>query len=386
MKVEQVNPFITQGWKNTRLIYLGYALLIYGCLNLFSGIHSGDFDAILEGLGRNYLLVVMTFAVLYVYETGQKGLDRALQAWFWGAIAMALITYLGYLFTFLGFPNRAVASIANYPYWGTVYRAAGWTGGSGMLVLVFIVPTLYAWRKWRDRAWHWSTWATLLFILFLTLSKEVVLVLLGMAMLDPYWRQLPKIFKAPLIASFALVFWFGTHFLVLPQQDINETYLNNTQFTNEKVLGSIGEYQVVETSYTALKRAGWLIGIKYPWFGVGPGQFSKQLPAEKELGNYPKHIPSYDPHSTWMGAFSETGLLGLGSLLLILFLLFPILYALWKRYPQNAAVQCLTVYLWVLLLASVSVDAMNFRHLWIPVGLLLGFQIHEQGQTATIAA
>ncbi len=358
--------------------FLAATLVFYALANLITGFHSGDLDAILEGFGRTYLIVVMGLTAYYIYIEGEAGLNRALKAWFWGAILMAICTYAGYLLTFLGYPNRAVAIIANYPYWGTVYRAAGLTGGSGMLVLVLMVPSLYAWRQWRLREWGISGWLCLFSILLLTLSKEVVLVLLGMAMVDPNWQKISTILRSGIILFTALFFWAATHFLILPKQDISDTYLHNTQFTNEKILLSIGDRQIVETSYTALKRAGWLVAIKYPWLGVGPGQFSKKLPAEKALGNYPLHLPDYDPHSTWMGAFSETGILGLIALIIMVGCLIPFVYSSYQASPQNTSALSLSTYLLLLLIGSISVDAMNFRHLWVPLGLLIGYRLNME--------
>ncbi|MEZ5039053.1 MAG: hypothetical protein R2828_04150 [Saprospiraceae bacterium] len=357
--------------------FLGTTLVCYALVNLMAGFHSGDLDAMLEGFGRSYLIVVMGLTAYYSYIEGESGLQKALNVWFWGAIAMAICTYAGYLLTFIGYPNRAVAIVANYPYWGTVYRAAGLTGGSGMLVLVFMAPTLYAWRQWRLGEWGISGYLCLFSILLLTLSKEVVLVLLGMAMVDPIWQKISTIFRSSIILFTALFFWAATHFLLLPKQDISDTYLHNTQFTNEKVLLSFGDRQIVETSYTALKEAGWSVALKYPWLGVGPGQFSKKLPAEKALGNYPLHLPDYDPHSTWMGAFSETGLLGLFSLVLLLGGIISFIIPLNNKSPQNTPLMILNTYLVLILIASISVDAMNFRHLWVPVGLLLGLHLRR---------
>ena len=77
----------------------------------------------------------------------------------------------------------------------------------------------------------------------------------------------------------------------------------------------LGRVQIVETTYTTLKRANWRIALSHPVIGVGPGQSNTYLPGLKAAGIYPAHLPNYDPHSTWMGAFSETGLVGLATLI-----------------------------------------------------------------------
>lgn len=59
-------------------IMLIISLLFYGCINLASGIYSADIDAILEGLGRNYLLIVMLLMTYFSYQEGEVGLEIAM--------------------------------------------------------------------------------------------------------------------------------------------------------------------------------------------------------------------------------------------------------------------------------------------------------------------
>jgi len=130
----------------------------------------------------------------------------------------------------------------------------------------------------------------------------------------------------------------------------------------------------LETSYLALKRAGLSVGSKHVLLGVGPGEFNKYLPEEKKLGVYPEHLPDYDPHSTWVGAFAETGILGLLGLIVLtisggLFCMRRSTSAIWASSDLMLPVG---VSILLLLIASVSLDIMNFRYLWAPFGLLVG--------------
>lgn len=127
-----VQKNIRVNWKEWLSIrWLIVALVIYVLTNLCSAYLSADFDAILEGFGRVYLVVLCLMVAWWIKSRGPQGINKALQAWLRGGVVMATISLLGYGLALWGYPNSTVAVIKNYPYWGTVYRAAGLAGGSG---------------------------------------------------------------------------------------------------------------------------------------------------------------------------------------------------------------------------------------------------------------
>jgi O-antigen ligase len=150
------------------------------------------------------------------------------------------------------------------------------------------------------------------------------------------------------------------------------------------VLATLGNIQVVETSYLALKRANWALGVANPILGVGPGNSNVYLSHMKAAGIYPPGLPNYDPHSTWVGAFSETGLVGLITLTgMVGFWVLVV----WKRRllsSGDAVLRSTAVYLLILLIESVLVDAMNFRQLWLAVALVQGTDM-KRNESATFA-
>ncbi|MGB3802230.1 MAG: hypothetical protein WA952_20580, partial [Lewinella sp.] len=97
-------------------------------------------------------------------------------------------------------------------------------------------------------------------------------------------------------------------------------------------------------------------------FGVGPGQFQYHTEALEATGQYPTHFGRVNPHSAWTGAFAETGLLGLLGLILLVASLFHYRPGQWTV-PA--------VLLLLFLIASIFKDVMNFRGLWVLIGLYL---------------
>lgn len=353
-------------------------------INLLSGIVAGSVNGILEAIGRVYLVALALIIAQFVQSGNEQGqrAERLVQAWSVGAILMAIISAVGYAAALNGYLSQTVVVYENYPYFGTVIRAAGLTGGANSLVYVCMLPLLYFYRRVRSgKSGMW--WLVLLVAICLaTISKECTLVVLGCFLVDPWvFANWPKLRKVGLVGV-SLILWFGTHFIVQRPNEVQGSYLEGTAYTSENVFWKGENVQLLETSYLALKRAGLAVGNKHLLLGVGPGEFNKHLPEEKTLGVYPEHLPDYDPHSTWVGAFAETGILGLLSLIALtisgwLLCVRPSTRAIWASSDFMLPVG---VSILLLLIASVSLDIMNFRYLWAPFGLLVGvLASHKHG-------
>ncbi|WP_373551432.1 hypothetical protein [Haliscomenobacter sp.] len=333
---------------------------------MIAALWAQQLGAILEAIGRVYL-ILMFFVFARFLQEGKNTLVHLMNYWTKGAILLALITLIGYILALLGWTNECVRIYENYPYFGTVIRAAGLTGGSGMLVVVLMLPMLWSWYQFRYN--KKSLFEPILFglVLLLTLSKEVVLVVLGMLLIDPLLERWRNWQKAGLLILTTLFFIAGTHWIILPRKPIQDSYLGGMQYTPEKVSLYVGSFQLVETTYLELKRANWLIGWQHPIFGVGPGQFNQALDALKQKNQYARHLPNYDPHFTWGGAWSETGALGLLSLLFLWIVCGKCL--LKNRNSPHPAQHVIAVFLLLMLIISTCMDVMNFRQLWLAAAI-----------------
>ncbi|CAH0998981.1 hypothetical protein LEM8419_00276 [Neolewinella maritima] len=326
-------------------------LVLYAGLNLLSGLWAGTAGAILEGGARCYLVLVTIITLCHVNRYGGHEL---LRWWIWGTVAVAAFGLMYYSMIAWGVTDLLhwTSFHADYPYLGDVYRMRGTANTYGMWVMLLLPGFLMAYATAKQGS-NWCWWIIGLATIP-TLSKELLLLPLGVILLLPgrrYWHAL-------VIAGLGIVLLVGTHWVVVPAA----TDLQTNPYTTDTALARGGDYQLVETVYLPIKRAAVRVGLAHPWLGVGPGQFAAYSTAASLPGEFVPHFGRFDPHSAWTGAFAETGLPGLLALL-------ALVLALCYYRPQQLTVAA--VLLLLFLLVSVFKDVMNFRGLWVVVGLYL---------------
>ena len=342
--------------KRYRWFTLALALYIFG--NMVSALVSGGAAPLLEAGARVYLGLVgyVVLAHLTCY-----GGFKLVSWWRMTTIAVAGVCILMYTGALLGVavPPGWVYYIVDYPIFGSVYRLRGTATVYGMMYMLLLPGLFFAYADFRAGRGRIAEVLVILIAMVTTFAKENVLFLIGALLLEIRYRPAP--FRAPLLlAAAGLVgfLYFNTHFLLEPRgKDLTDTV-----FTSGRTIYSGSDYVVAETNYTANKRAALLIGSEHPWLGVGPGRYSYHTEALVGDGHYPAHLVGFDPHSAWTGAFAETGLLGLLGLIVLV-------TSLIHYRPEQWTVPAVLLFLF--LIASVFKDVMNFRGLWVLVGLYL---------------
>lgn len=330
---------------------LAMALGAYVLVNLLSGARAwaagGPAASLLEAGARGYLAVLVFIGTAHV---ARYGVGRLLRWWFRAAVAVAAVAVAAYASEALGGPDPGDLAnpIAVYPYFGTVSRLQGTATTFGMFYMLLLPGMFLAWERRR-----WWALGVLLLAGLLTLGKENLLFPLGLLLLRPGVG--PKVAAGAL----ALVLLFVTHFLVLPAgSGVGESF-----YVSGRVVGRLGQYEIHETTYWLNKRTALTVAGRHPGLGVGPGRYAAYTEQLVSEGRYPAHVGRLDPHSAWTGALAETGYPGLATLLLLSLTLLPRAAA-----PPSAwryAGICLLLYL----LVSVFKDVMNFRPLWLLLGL-----------------
>ncbi len=343
-------------------------------IGLLSAVLSGATGSILEALGRGYLLLLLLIVAWYVRQRGKAGINKLLWAWTWGCVILAVVGYLGYGLGLAGVKTRWVILYENYPYFGTVFRAASTAGSPMATVMVVLLPFIWHWRNWRQppapRRGRKSGWFLALLgpLLLLTLSKEVLLVGMGCWLVDPWIRKRAAWFRyAPVVAG-SLAFWFVTHYLVQLPQDYTERELAGVVFTGGRVALRTNDWQLTETSYLALKRMNWALAEEHPLVGVGPDRTEAFVDQMKEQGHYPENLPVYRPHSTWFGALAEVGWLGFTALLVVVLSLWRMARSL----PVSEAGICLGAFFLLIFVAALNEEFLAMRFVYVAAGMVLG--------------
>jgi len=334
------------------------AAALYLLANFLSALWAGNAGAMLEAGARAYLVVVSYLVLAHLSHYGSRQL---LAWWKWATVIVAGLSTVVYTLIAVGGmtdPFHLVSYVADYPYLGNLYRLQATAPAYGMYYMLLLPGMWWAYRDWREGGG--ALWPLLLIILaaLLTFGKENLLFPAGVLLYEAgrgHRWSLPLTLAGLTTIIFLLL---GTHYLAeRPGHRPREA-----GYTAGPPVATIGGYRISETNYTANKRAALLIGARHPGLGVGPGRFSSHTEALVATGDYPAHFGRFDPHSAWTGAFAETGLLGLLGLLALVGSL------LYYRPGQLTAV---AVVLLLFLVASVFKDIMNFRGLWVVIGLYL---------------
>ena len=210
---------------------------------------------------------------------------------------------------------------------------------------------------------------------FFTFSKEIILVAVaGLILVTLHFRikQAIKMAIGLMIVICCVGYIFFTHFIVLNTNQKSKIIdLSRSEFSSGKIIYENENFVLLESSYMALKATSFNIGKEHCWLGIGSGNYTKKLLEEKQAGNYAANLPIYDPHSTYWGIFAENGVFVLVFLFAFVFILTNQLIKHKQAFPfyDASAILALLLICWV---NAISCDILNYRHLWVLLGIASG--------------
>ena len=353
------------------------AVIFYMLVVLISSIFNSDINVWIEFLGVLYLCLTFFWIKILLQKIDDKNIFNSIRkAFIICGLLVALFCILGWsLLYFLDIENTLAFIYKNYPYFGDSIRASGFTPSSHMaasflnIAIVFIVTGFIS----QNRISFVETLLFLILVLayLITLAKVVVLlcIVILFFLYSCYKQEIPKYLEYPFKAFWGvciLFYLFAIHFLITPKSA--EYALQPEKFKVNYSIAETKDYYIIPTAYSALKYSALLFGKENKWIGIGYGNHQHKLNELKIAEKFPNHIPNYSPHSTYMGAFAELGILGVFA---ILFLFTSIFNKL--KQDDIINIKCWLGIKAIFLLAlieAISTDIMNFRQYWVLLGVL----------------
>lgn len=362
------------------------AVAWYAAAFLGTNLVVGQPSCWLEWMGLLYLATVF----LTVWWIGQSPnfFDWIVGAFSqMGAVAAAAALVLWAGSDWLPFSDGLGINTMYYPAIGVVRRATGFTPTPNMLFSILagslIVRILVV--HWQGRAGSKAYWLTGVVGAgaAATCSKQwLLLVLAGLFMASlmlerPFLRRCAQ-GCAFLGLCFFLLF---SHISVLKKDTppvVLERLAYEFQLLVPEPVGGFGGYAVYWNGYALWKKTAVLAGFESFPFGIGAGRHCTFIENLRAAGRYPANFPCNDPHCTYTGAFGELGALGFVALLWLGWQLMAMVRRLLRlaghnRQWRGMALALATLLLYFALEASV-VDVLNFRHLWVAIGVLAALE------------
>jgi len=342
---------------------LDWLLILYLSSNLISSFISKNEASIIESCGKIYLFMIYLLSKqFFKYKNAENYLYITITILLWFLVFTGLI---GLSLALFGISSKYVYYYPNYPYFGTVFRLQGMTPSPTMFISILSCFLFIYWEKIISTDGQIKLWSKILLSIsaisiFLTYSKSIILLLLGVILL---LFRFSKLQFGILIVSTTLFMFFSTNFYIE-----NSENSVNKEVINTQPLYKFGKYNVYETIYLSRKRVLLNQFLKNPFWGLGVGNTNSQLADYKKSGTYPETFDSNcDPSCTYLGTLAETGIIGFLICLLIGWHLISLITNALKK---DGIAYGIAVCFVIGSIEALNTDMLNFRHYWVLLGFL----------------
>jgi hypothetical protein len=359
------------------------ALSVYWLANIVSSAVSGTFSAIAESFGRLYLIILFGMTTTYFAQLSQNELhQKAVNASIWLGGLLSSTSIFGVVAHLCGFPNRLVGISEDYPYFGTIYRAQGFTHTPAMLVSLLTFTGIIVFTEGGKGLSRRSKTSLVLMLIaaILTFSRSMTFLSWGLFLLIIFQKR--SYSRKVLVSTTVILTLFitvGTHIIFISKTNPSLSALYASPFTSNRILFEQGNFIALETSYLAIKRTSIQIWQSNPLWGIGTGNFMENVEKMQKLGTYPAKLPIYEAHSTYLGTLVENGIFAAAALFLFYILLWRRINS-FTRIKVDAFSMALTLCLFITFIEGIALDTMNFRHYWLLYALIWAYP-HAKNET-----
>ena len=363
------------------LTLLDLAILAYIAGSALAAIFSPDPRASAIELGRQLYLVAV---YVVIAMAARQGLTQTLATGM--ALSGAMLAALGLIafviYTATGIGSPLLTPVMTLPYVGDTARLAALTATPAMLACVLTMSLPFAaLHPFVAASRRRTIGAGAMFGAGALLTYSHSMAGLAVASVIAAWRSIRA--RAPVrIAAIALAIVivaalnFAASFSIrsiggspLGDDTVSQYGVDSGRI---EIAGLTIDYRTM--SYLRIKQVAWDVFRSEPLTGVGLDRFHRATEIAYAQGRLTRAYRAVDPHSTFFGRLAETGLVGAVTLVALWIAIAVTLDGLMVRHPDSWIVIAATAGIAGTLVNSINVDAMNFRFLWVALGLVRGFR------------
>jgi hypothetical protein len=352
-----------------------------------------------ETAAMAYLGVVMIWGAAVLAEPGHL---RLFARW-WVVIvaAVVLVGLLGWLATMLsGRPNLLIEWGQAIPVLGDRARIRSTLAPTSRLLITLLIvalPAVFALRRQDElgtRRWYGWLLTVMTVCAVLTYARGLLefLLVMGLLALLP-WRGRRGVLAGALVAVYlvALLGVVGVSTWRVTAHDIKWDADRSRSLQDRSYYATLPDVGVqtltlrlewVHANYFTLKRMAWRAFLERPLTGWGPDGWPAIVARAHELGIAPAQLRFASAHGEIFGVAAEMGAIGLVALTVFWVLVLRVMRAAraegfagtLARYQALATVG--------VLLASLYLDVMRFRFLWITLALGIAAAVCAREETS----
>lgn len=365
-------------WTLPRLSALDYAIAGYIGGSILSTAFSPDAGASSIELVRHLYVVAIYFVIALAVRQAMAhtiGTGLALGG---GVLALLSVAATALLMV-SGLRIDAIGRIAILPYLGETLRVRALTASEAMLACVLAMSAPFVLLHPAIRSsWLRLGAAAMVLVVAAVLTFSHSVAGIAVAVSIAAWGSIGSTALKRAAAAAVLLIVLAANFAATvsirsvgggPRDTSNYHY--GVDGGRTEIAGITVEYQTM--SYLRLKQVAWDTFAARPLTGIGLDRFHSATEAAYHAGRLTEPYRAIDPHSAIPGRLAEAGVIGAITML-----------ALWcvagietmrmvaRASPPAWVVTAAAAGLAGTLINSVNADVMNFRFLWVALGLVRG--------------
>ena len=279
-----------------------------------------------------------------------------------------------------GYGTTALTPLTALPYLGETVRIRALAASESMFACLLAVSLPFALlHPWVQSSRRRTVIAATILGVAAALTFSHSIAGIATAVLIVSWRHLRTApLRAGAVAAVLLVILAFNFAASIAVRSIGTTpFRDDTVFQyviaggRTEIAGVNIEYQTM--SYLRIKQVALDAFRSRPLFGIGLDRFHHVTEAAFQQGRLPENYRAVDPHSSFIGRLAETGLVGLITMV-ILWIAIGRTAAEWFALtsPPDWMALAAIAALAGTLVNSMNADVMNFRFLWVVLGLMRG--------------